>query len=278
MISSNEEKFLKQTPEEIQSRMSSLVKAETTITVWQKGGAKFHTIASEFHKKDQSITLLVDLEGKNPLVPGEYLIHFILRNVAYFAKGQVLTKDVVLFKILELFKHEKREGERLLTYPHHKAYILIPVGEKIEEVSSENLLYFSKTQDVKEKAFDKFGKYNDERGALIVDKKKYRQFRILDLSKLGASFFANSSEKIFLEGKKRLASLLIDFNGERYDLGKGEVLYGVDYVDPRATHVPMFKIGLKFGKENIQLSKLIKRYLGDIEKSDDLAKVFENNF
>lgn len=238
--------FIKLTQKEVQARISQLVLQRAPIKLWKKK-EKHHSCQFESYNNEDGLMLGIShIKADSTWLDKKVLIQFTFNNVDYFAKGQVKkVKDPGLLKIAidkYIYKTEKRENERLLTFPHYQAYAYF----KLFEDSDQNVLSFNQRKVVDLESYEKFNnkveqlkkKTKTEVGELIG-------FRVLDISQNGISFLIDIRSKPLFQDMKGISfSLMID--GEMFSLSEGKLVYLVDYLSGKMSGEHKYKVGLTF--------------------------------
>lgn len=199
----------------------------------------------------------------------ELLFHFMQNSVQYFSCGifKKINDDLSLEITGEVFKREKRKNERLLAFPHHQVFAYFSLGK---ETPAENVISLDKSFDKKKDIFEKFLKRDSIHLGMSG-------FRILDISQNGFSFTASKNERnYFSEGKSYQVQL--QFNGQIFSELEVRVIHAVDYIDPRYSHISMFKLGCEVIKNDEMLIDKISRLLGEESKKVEVSSEFENFF
>lgn len=246
MAEGDSSNFIKLTQKEVQARISQLVLQRAQAKIWKKR-EKHISCEFEAYNIDEGLVItfrkvVVDSSWNNKNI----LIQFTFNHVDYFAKGQVVkVKDPDGLKVSigkYIYKTEKRENERLLTFPHYQAYAYF----KLYESSGENVLSFNQRKATNIESFERFNNSIEQ-----LQKKKKTEigeligFRVLDLSRQGVSFLIDAKSKhLFQEVNEVTFSLMIE--GEMFTLNEGKLIYLVDYLSGHQSSNHKFKVGLVF--------------------------------
>ncbi len=124
--------FEKLAPKEITGKLNYLIQNLGVITVWQKGSnvrEDYVVQASSLQKTK----VQVYPSGDNLLVGKVVLCKFEVNGLWYFSNTKVV-KEVGVNKFTiefanDIFKSERRENFRLLTYPHHDVRVFFDLGK-----------------------------------------------------------------------------------------------------------------------------------------------------
>jgi hypothetical protein len=262
--------FTKQNDKEKQSKLSQLSNASSKLTIWEKGSSVKETFfASDFERNE--FILFISSSDKSSYINKKILYAFSINGVNYFGKGELQNLRENRFRLDctdELFKSERRESFRLLTYPHHNSYIHIP--QNSENTESSNIVNF-KTKMSQTGLFKNFLEIvGDEGGDL---KEGFAKFRVLDLSVSGLAFQIGEIEKEILEGIKELSPVYVFFN-EEVEIPKIEIRYIVPMIQKSGI---AYKVGVKFlgvdTNTDLHLGKLINSAMRDFESEfEDFLK------
>ncbi len=262
MVESSKEKFTGLNVSEISSKISSFVNGEKPIRVWSKGEEPVLAFVKEY--KEQVLTLDIS----NSLIDSHKLldrvfVNFSYNSVDYFAKGDLISDEdgrVIIKLNNDVFKSEKRSNERLLTFPHHQVYAYFKV---YSDENASNIISLNKFNEAPSSAIDTFV---SERLKSIVGESdgiaELMGFRILDLSSNGLSFCANNRETGYFVGLEESSNVefTLMFDEKPYSLKCADIVYIVDYVNSRASKVPMKKIGVHFN-ENEELKNHLLKFM-----------------
>ncbi len=254
--------FTKQNDKEKQSKLGQVGSNSLEVTVWEKGSTireKF--TASEFHREDFYLILNSTVKSDNS--NKGVLYSFSINGVNFFGKGDLkeLQKNRYHLSCLDdLYKSERRENFRLLTYPHHDAYIQIPVEESEEEAS--NVVDF-KTKVSQTGLFKNFlDIVGDEESNL---KDGFVKFRVLDVSVTGLAFQIGEIEKEFIEKQQFIEPAFVFFK-EELEIPKIEIRYIVPLIQRSGR---AYKVGVKFididTNIDLKLGNLINNAMRDFE-------------
>lgn len=277
-MTENKENFLGLTLNEASNKLASFIDSGRTIRMWEKGESPELVLVTSLSSNNLIVDVKVDAESWDLK---KILLNFSFNNVDYFCKGivtDVVSNSVTLKLDQDVFKSEKRQNERLLTFPHHQAYAYFKVSSF--NLDKDNVIAFQKNVDDK-KIYEEFLSDKQKHQSLDGDISELMGFRILDLSATGISFSANNQETQFfasLEDNKGIAFTLM-FDGDSYSCGNGNVIYIVDFVNPRASSVPMKKIGIQFNvhpelKNKIQ--EIISQSCDSLESEKDFESFLES--
>ncbi|ATH09248.1 hypothetical protein BIY24_15245 [Halobacteriovorax marinus] len=274
MAESSKEKFTGLNVKEISSKVSSFINGERPIRVWSKGEEPVLAFVKGYENQTLS------LEISNPIIETHSLtervfVNFSYNSVDYFAKGDLLSDENGSIRIElgeEVFKSEKRANERLLTFPHHQVYAYFKV---YSDENNSNIISLNKFNEAPSGAIDTF--VSERLKSIVGDDEAIAElmgFRILDISNNGLSFCANNRETgyfVSLEEHSEVEFTLM-FEEKAYSLKCEDIVYIVDYVNSRASKVPMKKIGVHF-----QENEDFKNHLSTFMDSSGVYREVDKN-
>lgn len=262
MVESSKEKFTGLNASEISSKISSYINGEKPIRVWSKGEEPVLAFVKDY--KEQVLTLDIS----NSLIDSHELtnrvfVNFSYNSVDFFAKGDLVSDEdgrVVVKLGDEVFKSEKRSNERLLTFPHHQVYAYFKV---YSDENASNIISLNRFNEAPSSAIDTF--VSESLKSIVSDHDGIAElmgFRILDLSCNGLSFCANNRETSYFVGLEESSNVefTLMFDEKPYSLKCADIVYIVDYVNTRASKIPMKKIGIHFN-ENEELKNHLFKFM-----------------
>jgi hypothetical protein len=275
MVESSKEKFTGLNLNEISSKVSSFTNSEKPIRIWSKEREPSLAFVRNFEKNNITLDISSSLEEFS--VEDKLFINFAFNGVDYFAKGNITNfenREIKLALKEEVFKSEKRQNERLLTFPHHQVNAYFKV---YSDSDSSNIISLNRIKNEKEEVLESFAA---ERMKEVLNNDAVADlmgFRILDLSSTGLSFFANNRETSYFasfeEGSNVEFTLM--FESKAFTLNCAEIIYIVDYVNSRASKVPMKKIGIQFNEDE-NLKKQINEFINEKGALREVDKSFES--
>lgn len=236
------------------------------VFVWAKGdNPRKCLIASIDLTESKRAVVAKDMKGEY-FGPNNLPDHlsFVQGSLQYFVSVTGLKVEKGLYH-LELadttYRYEKRENERLLTYPHYSAYFYIPVKANSGE-STDNVLLFNRQTKI-----DKFQEYKSGRsrqlseilGAETEEDSEVIGVRLLDLSATGMAIIVNKREINLIAPEKKIGRGFLKFNGQVYFLENLKVAYEIKYVDPKAAAGDFLKVGLAFEKVHEQIQWALEK-------------------
>lgn len=239
------------------------------VTVWKKGDSKKYTLkVTDFIRAKTEIYV----QGN---IPEEFeketlLLTFELNGMHFFGKCTLIMREgfpLSLSCTHELFKSERRNNFRLLTYPHHEVYVSINVGKS--EIEKSNVLSMSTGQS-QTSLFKNFLNIMDDIEEKDVEELEgYLRFRVIDISVTGLAFQLGKIEsQFFSELNKDLGVIYLDFNGELIRIPNARVLYIIDKPVSNSK-VKLFKAGTQFFNVDTNLDELLARKINHTLRSSE---------
>lgn len=259
--------FTKQNDKEKQSRLLNIVKSSGTVVVWEKKSREKESLSCfNFDKKTFLLTLRT--AEKSKLNSKIVLYSFSLNGVSYFGQGyfeRLGTGQYTLNCLGDLFKSERRESYRLLTFPHHNVYVQIPV---IPEQLKKNNIVDINTRMSQTGLFKNFLEIvnGDQKEQM---KEGFMRFRVLDISVTGLAFQITDLETKYIADKKEISPILLNFNGDEIKIINSEIRYVVPLLKRTGK---AFKVGVKFIDLDINEDEFLGR------KINEALRDFESEF
>lgn len=273
--------FLVMTPEDVFQRLSNHASERGDVRIWTKGNDPIWANLLSADKKENIILNIRAEEISAGYVNRQLLLNATVKGVDYFTKGVVLQVEDGKFELAlseNVFKLEKRTSERLLAFPHHQIYAYFKFATK--DAAEANVVSLNRFKEENKKIYEKFQSLkNQNEIASIEELKEFNPddlvgFRALDLSLNGVSFLANQNEATFFSDKKKEIDFVILVDGKPYRLNRAKVVYKVDFLNPRAGSVSMFKIGLQFD-DNKSFKTDLKGLIESYDNLEELQREFE---
>ncbi|MBL6988637.1 MAG: hypothetical protein ISR65_02620 [Bacteriovoracaceae bacterium] len=266
--------FIKLSRPETIRKISNL-KSISNVLIWQKTAAALSCDILQTSFEDNNAIIYLRCNQEDLIkVKDIYFMKLTIGPVAYFSKGTIQTTPHPVvgefqLKLTEsVFKHEKRDKERLLLFPHHEAYANFSVESG--KSSSNNLLYLNKSEKSNVEMIKKFVEQKSEQGDNIC------RFRVMDLSVKGISFIVNQTEFDYFFNKDSGGyDFSITLNKDEFPIKNASVKYRLDYIDSRFPAISMKKIGMHFERIGDLLNTTIKELLGQEFNNDGALKEFE---
>ena len=253
-------------PEEKKSKLAQLVRGRIPVVVWKKGEKRRERFE---HLSLDENSLLLQLSGlKTQFAGQEVLYTFELNGVHFFGKANVTVANsysCTLDCTNDLYKRERRENFRLLTFPHHKVFIQI----KMNNFSDDSNVIDFNTQMSQTGLFKNFLKLIGDDDIPLKD--GYVMCRVVDISITGLAIQVSELEKDYLEQNSKLGKIFIDFKGEEIEIANAEVVYAIEAISPERSS-RIYKVGIKF----IDIDKEMDRKLG--KKINETLREYTSDF
>lgn len=241
--------FRKLSSDEKVSKLALLTKtSQSEIFLWRRGDEEKTSIKVLSYDKNN---FSYELESITDVLRQEQnlLFTFYLDRVQYFGEGHLHLSGSTLNFVCtgDVFKTEKRESFRLLSYPHHEIYLMIEVNK--QDSGLDNVINI-KTGKNDDELFDSFLDLIDEKSGISSG---FAKFRVIDLSVTGLAFQYSHLEKEFLQNiditNRRF---LLDFEGEEIKVA------GIEFVH---LELPFgkdkFKAGVRFVNVDINFDETL---------------------
>ena len=245
-----EDKFLKLKTSEIILKLKGFVKEKSTAKVWIGKNLSIYRVC-EINEKPDTVELIFFSEAEDDVLfnKKEVCLNFSTHNVDYFAKASFISVEDEKISITlkeNIFRLEKRDNERVLTYPRYKSFFCIK-GEK-EHKTLENVVFLNKKEEKKvQKEVTKDHLMNEKIHSLLASEvetpEDYTNFRILDLSESGISVLINHGDKDKI-GENH-DSAIVTFEKDLFFVENIEIIYDVPYIS-HDINQQMVKIGIQF--------------------------------
>lgn len=256
--------FTKQNEKEKQSRYLNILKNDGVVVVWERGSKTKESFSVfDFDKKKSILTLR--LSSRSEYAGKEVLYSFSLSGVSYFGQGNLSAIDKDGYKLDcngDLFKRERRESYRLLTYPHHNVYVQIPVTP--EELKKSTVIDL-KTGMSQTGLFNNFLKIVGDQSQAEM-KSGFMRFRVLDVSVTGLAFQITDLEKTYITDGKMVSPIFLVFNGEEIEIPRGEIRYIIPLLQKNGK---AFKVGMKFKDMTTNLDEDLGRLINEALRDFD---------
>lgn len=244
-------------------------KYSNTVTVWKKGeSTKYKLKVTDFVRAKTEIYVKGDIP--EDFEKETLLLTFELNGMHFFGKCNLVLRPGMPKSLNcshELFKSERRNNFRLLTYPHHEVYVSINVGKA--EIEKSNVLNLSTGQSQTSLFKNFLSIVGDIKEKDIEDLEGYLRFRVIDISATGLAFQLGKIESgFFKELNKDLGTIYLDFNGELIKIPNARVLYIIDKVvsNSKAT---LYKAGTQFFDVDTNLDQLLAGKINQTLRSSE---------
>lgn len=267
--------FSKQGPTEKLSRLSLLGSSRGTVTIWLKGKKEKYNLAVSKFDKDR-MEIVLDTKDKFFNLGEILLCTFELRGMNFFS--QVIYRlSISGYAVLQfsntLFKSERRNSFRLLTFPIYDVWVDFDLGEVYES---------GKVVDIKKRGagqtnlFKNFLKIVDEDSRSDgSDSTGKLKIRVQDLSTTGMALHVSEIESKYFQKDLIFHNIGISFTDEVIQVPAVKVVYVVDYIS-NDKNLKKIKVGLHFHELPKTIDDLIGNKINRLLRKNDFNKDFEN--
>lgn len=270
---------------EVIMKLKQIADQKEMIKVWVKGIESIQYRVCELKSiqlgKEKTFFVSVFSEGEEAdasVLHKDVFISFWFNEIDYFTEGKCSIDEVsgnlVLILKKEVYRSEKRNNERLLTFPHHHVYAYFIMGDLKGRKEQTNVVSLKKDQ-VKQYEIRK-EKKNKLKAELASKLKKnvddLNEFRALDISRSGIAFIIGQDEKIYFDENQKFDFYVL-FDNNVYRVKEARLVYAVKYSS--AQEKVSFKIGLNF-KPVENLARKVMEVLRDGDSENAIQKEFEN--
>ncbi len=261
--------FSKLTLEEKISRLGLLGSSKSELTLWIKGQSNKQIFrASDFHKDRLEIVL----ESKDKIFPvgTKILCSFELRGMYFFSEvifQTALGEHSVLQFNGDLFKSEKRNSYRLMTYPMYNINAEFDLGETYEGGKVVNL----KTKTSQTGLFKSFIKMVESK----EDDSQSLKLRIQDISTTGMGIHIGELESPYFAKDTVYYNVVIDFQDEKLTIPEVKVVYKVEFIGPDR-NMKKYKLGIVFSNVPTILDEKLGGKINKLLRDNTPNKDFEN--
>jgi hypothetical protein len=265
--------FSKQGPEETISRLSLLGSSRGQVTLWLKGSKnKFNFNAFKFDKERKEIVL----DNKdNVFKDGDtVLCTFELRGMNFFSEV-IFKESVGGFSVLQftgiLFKSERRNSFRLLTYPLYEVWADFDLGEAYEG---------GKVVDFKSRLnqtnlFKSFLKIVEPANSQESEMNNKLSIRLQDLSTTGMALHIGELEAPYFQKEMIYEKVNIRFTDLVIQVPKAKIVYMVDFIS-NDKNIKKYKLGVNFENLPPHIDDQIGKKINHLLRQNDFNKDFEN--
>ncbi|GEM_PF-4713073 len=215
----------------------------------------------------------------------EELFSFKIGGILYFGKSiinKVEEGSFYLNIVGSVYRLERREGDRLLTYPHLDVYLVLPFANALAE-KNDNVIFLNKSDRQAQL------KLNDKTVLLLkmVDEKNWKKFsiyRAMDISIDGASILVSPVDTAHFEIGKLIENGFLLIGEEKYTISNITVLGCADYINRSNKSDIQSKVNLAINKFDAKATRYIEQRIGKAwdrveicNRFYDFMKVIDNN-
>ena len=274
--------FLKLKVDEIIAKLQNLADQKEVVKVWRKGGLpSFYRVSDLLVLKSDiksDVLLSFFSEGEatdSTLIGKESYLSFTFNDIDYFADGTMIKDEshdkIVLRLSGEVYRSEKRDNQRLITFPHHEVYAYFKI---ISDTEVTNVISINKSdkksyETLKIKRKESLKEKLSQR---VEDTENLVGFRALDISQSGIAFLVTAKEGIHFKDDKKMSFYLL-FDEEMFIIKGSQLVYKVNYLGGQ-DKTERFKIGLTYGPSR-ELSSFLEKILGEGDHLELARKDFE---
>jgi hypothetical protein len=261
--------FSKLTLEEKISRLGLLGSSKGELTVWIKGQPNKRSFtAANFHK--DLIEIVLDSKEKVYPVGTKILCSFELRGMFFFSEvifQTSLGEHCVLQFTGDLFKSEKRNSYRLMTYPMYNINAEFDLGESYEGGKVVDL----KTKSSQTAIFKNFIKMVENK----EDDSQNLRLRIQDISTTGMGIHIGELESPYFEKESVFHNVIVDFGDEKIIIPEVKIVYKVEFIGSDK-NMKKYKLGINFSNLPTSLDEKLGGKINRLLRENAPSKDFEN--
>lgn len=264
--------FSKQDPVETISRLSLLGSSKGTVTIWLKGKKDKHNCPVLKFDKDR-MEIVLDNKGL-PFNDGQsVLTTFELRGMTFFSEV-TFRESVGGYSVLHfnntLYKSERRNSYRLLTYPLYEIWAEFDLGAAYEGGKIIDL----KSRTNQTNLFKNFLKIVDGGESSDQENEKLR-IRVQDLSTTGMALHIGELEAPYFKKDLVFEKVNIRFTDEVITIPKIKIVYMVDYIS-NDKNLRKYKLGIHFEDLPVSVDDQLGKKINKLLRENDFNKDFEN--
>lgn len=273
--------FVELTFQEMSFKVGHLVSTRSRIVFWKKSPKYFEGNVVNSISKENGIELILDVGNSHLNFVNEVIcLNFAFNAIEYFMRAKVVGHDqeqglLTLALQENCFKIERRQYERLLTYPHHQVYLYL----KFQLSLPDNVVSFQKNEQKKNEFLQLIDRnqkdkiLNDQGHGQLEENEDLLGVRVDDVSSKGLAFLCNENEASIVKDvfeRKQILNLVLNLNGTVFQILNAHLVYQVQSFQKNK----MFKAGISFD-ENESLKHKIEELLGYKIENVDYQKEFE---
>ena len=277
--------FVQLNHSEVIMKLKKLADQKDMVKMWVKGGEstqyRVYDLKSIVLNDKKTFLVSVFSEGEEAdksLLDKNVYVSFWFNDIDYFTEGiptyDEVNGNLVVILRKDVFRSEKRNNERLLTFPHHHVYAYFIMSNLKGRTEETNVIALKKDQIKQhEVRKEKKNKLKTElAGKLNVNVEDLNEFRALDISRSGIAFIIGQDEKIYFDENESF-NFYVLFNNKVFKVKDASLVYAVKYSSTKDQ--TSYKLGLNF-KPVENLAKKVMEALRDGESENAIQKEFEN--
>lgn len=245
-------------------KLSFVANQKINVILWKKGTTtKYKVVSDIFLVEDLKLVLTPITEIDKSLK--DVLYNFSINGVSFFGKGIIENIDnkITLNCSDQLFKSERRQNYRLLTYPQHKAFAEVDFEDS--ELIESNVVSIN-TKKSTTGLFKNFLELVEDGNEQKI-KQPTLSFRVFDLSVTGVALLFDKIENEILKEKNILTNLTIKLDSHTFLVEKAEVKY-ISKLKGYSGY--SYKAGVQFLEMDTNLDNeigfIINKFLRDTDK------------
>lgn len=261
--------FSKLDQTEKSNRLKSIGHNRCLVTIWVKGEKDKHNVHAMTYDADRS-TLIMNT--REDIFPNNtpVLCSFEFRGMNFFSQV-VFVKSVGDFACLkfesDLFKSEKRQAFRLMTYPQHNVWAVIDLDEGYQ---GGKVIDF-RTKQSTTALFNKFLSLveGDETNPSAL------KIRVQDLSTSGMALHIGELESQYFPKEAVFKNVKIKFADDEVVIPLVKIVY-VAKIPSADKNLTKFKLGINFENLPSALDHWLGKKINQLLRDSDHNKDFEN--
>jgi hypothetical protein len=285
--------LLKLNSDETKAQLNKILQKPPQVTIWEKENQwGVFTVYKSTHSDSPSpfSDFQIHLREKSDFINKEQetkiCFNYSFQGVQYFATGKISydpnEDECTLSDLQNFYKYEKRETERLLSFPHKNIFIFVDLHIEHEAINSEfnNVISINRNKEELDSILKNINDTLKEKEFPEVPV-HYTGLRVIDISATGLAVICNEKEKLAIDNaveefNSQENKGILHFENELIkDLHIKEVVYTLPYVDSRTPNISMFKIGMNFS-EHSRLQELLDHSLSNDQEFLNCKKEFED--
>jgi hypothetical protein len=268
--------FSKLNEKETDSKVSQISRNGGTIVLWEKSQPKRFHFKIEIYDRE-NFTLKCRQEYLDfSLNSDQVLYHFTINGVSYFGEAKLShdEEQIVLdIKDQKLFKAERRNSFRLLTYPHKKVFFEVHL-DNLPEYKKSNVIMLNSGKSETGLFFNFLNLIGKKKGP--SDKEETFRFRVHDVSMGGFSIEVGEMEKEFLQGIENFKNFKIEFEDQIINIISARIVYDMEYINP-INNRTVYKLGFQIDEIENKTEQILEKKINALirnieEKFEDFIK------
>lgn len=251
------------------SRLSLLGTTKGSLTIWRKGTKdKFTYEAFDYDKERDGIVL--NTSEKKFKIGETVLCAFELRGMNFFSEvvfQESISGYIFLHFANTLFKSERRNAFRLMTYPMYEVWAEFDLGEVYEGGKVIDL----KTKSSQTGLFKNFLKIMDNQEQ---DEEGKLKIRVQDISTTGMALHVGELEESYFQKGMVYKKVNIRFESDVIQIPAAQVVYAAS-ISSQDKNLKKFKLGIHFDNLPVSIDDQIGKKINSLLRSNDFNKDFE---